>query len=359
MKKLMALFGKKSKQEIAPQLTVWDRQALARPGSPSRLGYDTYARMQVDPMVQTALTIKKLGVLAGQWSVLPASDSAEANQRARFAEDALDRMDGSPLTVMEGAMDAFANGWSVQECVYEQESGRWWLRAAKPKDPSMFGLRVDAFGNVEDLLLELPGEPAHALPRSKFVLYSHRSRYGGPRGQSDLDAAYPHWVSKRALLEAWQLHLERFGSPTMLGRYAVGTPEADRLSALTGLSELATHRALLMPSDIEVEPIGGDPAASRGFMEAIDHHNREIARCILGQTLTTDEGRRVGSLTLGKVHLQVLVLQLQAIRKDLAERVMTEQVLRPLVELNFGPGEMPVFRFAETPIDAFRTGEIV
>ena len=93
-------------------------------------------------------------------------------------------------------------------------------------------------------------------------------------------------------------------------------------------------------------------------MEAIEFHNREIARSILGQTLTTDEGRRVGSLALGKVHLQVLILQLEAIRRDLADRVMTEQVIRPLIELNFGPENIPRFEFDPVPVEAFRSGRL-
>ena len=91
-------------------------------------------------------------------------------------------------------------------------------------------------------------------------------------------------------------------------------------------------------------------------MEAIDFHNREIARAILGQTLTTDEGRRVGSLAMGKVHLQVLLLQLEAIRRELADVVMNEQIIRPLIELNFGTQELPTFSFTSTPLPAFQSG---
>lgn len=93
-------------------------------------------------------------------------------------------------------------------------------------------------------------------------------------------------------------------------------------------------------------------------MEAVEFHNREMVRSILGQTLTTDEGKRVGSLALGKVHLQVLLLQLEAVRRELADTVMTEQVIRPLVELNFGKAELPRFEFEPTLLSAFASGDI-
>ncbi len=93
-------------------------------------------------------------------------------------------------------------------------------------------------------------------------------------------------------------------------------------------------------------------------MDALEFHNREMARSILGQTLTTDEGRRVGSLALGKVHLQVLLLQITAIRREIADSLMTEQIIRPLIEMNFGPGPIPRFEFENTQLEAFATGQI-
>jgi phage gp29-like protein len=66
----------------------------------------------------------------------------------------------------------------------------------------------------------------------------------------------------------------------------------------------------------------------------------------------------VGSLALGKVHLQVLLLQISALRRELADTVMTEQIIRPLIELNFGPGPIPRFEFEETRLEAFATGRL-
>jgi phage gp29-like protein len=196
------------------------------------------------------------------------------------------------------------------------------------------------------------------LPIAKFVVFAHRCDYANPKGKSDLDAAYPHFTAKTSLLNAWKAHLERFASPTMLASAGSGASHKERDAMLSGLNSLATAKALVFPSDFEVSSIPAATEASKGFMDAIDYHNREIARAILGQTLTTDEGRRVGSLALGRVHLQVLLLQLESIRKDLADRVMTEQVIRPLVEINFGLGNVPRFEFESADVEAFRSGRL-
>ncbi len=352
--------GKKAAQgELAPQVTSWERRSLQQTGpSAGSLPYTAYALMERDSMVQTSLTLKRLGVIAAPWKVKPASDSASAARKAAFVEEAFARMEGSPMAILESAMDAFGKGWSVQESVYQAEGDRLWLKAVRPKDPAFFGFEADEFGTVKGLILEVPGERARELPVEKFVLYVNRAGYGRYKGRSDLDAAYPHYQAKSALLAAWRLHLERFASPTMLGRFEPGVSSSDQEAVLRALNSLDSTAAIVHTNQIEISSVPGQPEASAGFMEAIDFHNREIARSILGQTLTTDEGRRVGSLALGKVHLQVLAIQLEAVRRDLADRVMTEQVIRPLVELNFGSGEIPVFEFEAADLSAFRTGQL-
>lgn len=390
MFKLLNLRRRVAQQELARQMSVIDRRAFENPAMPpGPLPYSTYDLMQRDSMVQTVMSVKRQGVLAAKYRVVASSDRGDAKRNAEFVAECFARMEGSPGTILDQAMDAFAKGWSVQESVYEFEDGLLWLEAVRAKNPASFGLEVDSFGRVTGLRLAeeqrrwgdretgRPGDKEHLrsvggplspgpspaegrgeLPRSKFVVYANRGGYGRPKGRSDLDAAYPHWQAKVRLLDAWKMHLEKFASPTVLGKFQRGLPESEAAALLRTLEGLAKRSAIVYPSEIEIGTLPGGRDANAGFMEAIDFHNREIARSVLGQTLTTDEGRRVGSLALGKVHLQVLLLQLQALRKELADTVMTEQVIRPLVELNFGPGEVPRFEFEEVALEAFVSGSL-
>lgn len=352
------LFKKRPKMgDQVPQTTQFERRALEL-GSGTGPGYAAFDEMQRDAMVQTALTIKRQGVLAAEATVEPPDDSSESARRTAFVRECFERMEGSPAQVMHNATDAFAKGWSVQELVWRPEGGRWWLAAVRPKDPALFGLEVDRYGVVRGLRLRMPGEAETDLPRAKFALYRHRPTYARQPGTSDLEAAYPHWRAKCGLMEAWRLHLDRFASPTVLGKFERGLPSHEQEALLAALQQLARNTAILYPNEIEIDTLGGGRDANGGFLEAIEFHNREIARAILGQTLTTDEGRRVGSLALGKVHLQVLLLQLEALRRQLADEVMTEQVIRPLVEANFGPGPIPRYRFQPVSLEAFASGRL-
>jgi phage gp29-like protein len=144
----------------------------------------------------------------------------------------------------------------------------------------------------------------------------------------------------------------------VLGKFARGLPATDQTSILRQLRQLHQNTAIVFPEEVSIDTLRSNGEGTTAFLEAIDYHNREIARAILGQTLTTDEGRRVGSLALGKVHLQVLLMQLESVRRELADIVMTEQIIRPLIEMNFGPGPIPRFVFEKVSLSSFTTGEL-
>jgi len=350
---------KRHSPESAPQLTLLQRRTFETPGANTgALPTSTIDAMQTDAMIHTALTLKKLGVVSADYRIVPTQESSESERRAAFVVRAFEQMNGSPRSVLYAALDAFAKGWSLQELVFRPQGGEILLESIKPKNPALFGLKMDPYGTVHSLELHLPGEVPISLPREKFAIYVHRKSYSHPTGESDLIPAYAHWTAKQSLAKAWKFHLERFASPTVLGRFQRGLPESEHAGLKLALSQLQSATSITFPQEVEISTLGGDRESSSGFMEAIEFHNREIARTILGQTLTTDEGRRVGSLALGRVHLQVLLLQLQALRQELADSLMTEQIIRPLVEMNFGPGPVPRFEFVASPLAAFATGEI-
>jgi len=355
---MIKLFSRKKTKEIAPAIPRTNAFLYRYPveGTP---GIRNYEEMLEDPLVRSAVTVKKLGTLTVPWR-LETSGNARVDA---FVQEMFNEMEGSPTGVLYDALDAIAKGYSVLEKVFDTGlpgfAGAIWVRAVKPKDPAMFGFDVDEFLNIKSLVLHVPGEAGIELPADKFVVYAYNKRYSQPYGESDLRAAYRHWRTKRALIDQWNAHLEKYASPAIVGKFQRGLSEEEQAALLDALDKVQRQSALIHADDIEVSLLDGRRTAESGYLEAIDYHNREIARAILGQTLTTDDSRRVGSLALGKVHLQVLIMQLNGLRKDVAERAMNEQIIRPTVDLNFEGGVYPRFVFEEPELDVFRTGRVV
>lgn len=51
-------------------------------------------------------------------------------------------------------------------------------------------------------------------------------------------------------------------------------------------------------------------------------------------------------------------MQLESVRRELADIVMTEQIIRPMIEMNFGKRPIPRFVFEKVSLSSFTTGEL-
>lgn len=313
----------------------------------TRKGFAVYDEMQNDAQVRSCLNTRKFAVLSKGWNVRPSSDSPEDVRVARFVEFCLHDMKGSVPEMLFKVLDAVAKGFSICEINYKVIGGGPFdgmigLASVKSKDPAEFGFDLDQFLNVRGLTHQgLSGQSR--LPAEKFIVYTHMPVYELPHGQSDLRAAYKHWWSKEVILKFWNLYLEKFGMPTAKGTYRRGVPKDQQDELLRVLDKIQQETALVVPEDVTVELLEAQRRGEAGYLAAIEFHNKQIAKAILGQTLSSDEGSRVGSLALARVHMDVLRFYLERLKRDLEETVMREQLIRRLVAINFGTDRCPLF----------------
>ncbi len=314
-------------------------------------GYAIYDRMQQDAQIQACLTIKKLTLLSRGWEVHPASSRPSDVECADFVRFALEDMRGSITDVLMNALDALAKGFSVMEINYRIIDRKPWrgmigLASIKSKDPSTFTFETDEFLNIRGLKIStrsLTSPKEELLPPEKFVIYSYNPRYESPYGTSDLRAAYKHYWSKDVLTKFMNVYLEKYGSPTARGTYKRGTPKQAQEELLKVLAGIQKESAIVIPDDVQVELLEAQRGGEAGFLQALEWHDKQIAKAILCQTLVTDEGVRVGSFALAKIHLDVLKMCLAKLKRDLEETIMREQVIRRLVDYNFADAKCPSF----------------
>lgn len=316
-------------------------------------GLAIFSQMELDPQVKACLSIKKASVLARGWEILAVKeDGARGKQVAEFCRLALTGMDGSILSMLNDVSGAVSKGFSLLNLVWKVGTagplaGKWVPWVMKPKDPDGFTFEVDDYSNVT-AIVHTGGQ--RYSPRN-FVIYSYRPAYGNPYGTSDLRACYRNWWSKDFLTRFWNLYLEKFGSPTAVGKFRRGTPRASQDALLDILARIRQQSAIVIPDDQACELLETIRQGDVGYRIAVEFHNREIAKSILGMTLITDDGGQgIGSFALAKVHLDVLRMCLQGYKRDLEETVMVEQVLRPMVAYNFGV-DVPVPAFSLGPLE--------
>jgi len=330
----------------------------------SRKGYFVIDEMRRDEQVKAALTFKKQAVIAAGWQVDPpegAEKNGEIDEVTQFVRDNLSRMEGSFERTLLEVLTALDYGFSIGERVYEKREDRVWLKALKVRRPHTFEFAQDAFGNVTGLR-----QQNRELPVEKFVVYSYDYEFSNPYGRTDLEACYRAWWTKRNAYMWMAMLLERLGIPPIFVLYNpndYGNPERQVLQRILQNLQAGTVGLFPRPNEDSAEFFSPELAGqvSSVFLPAMEKFDQDISRGLLmpGLMGMTADAKQ-GSLARSRVHFDVFMLVLERIRAEVQERVMQEQVINPLVELNFGAldeDKLPRFKFL--PITDEKTAELL
>ena len=152
----------------------------------------------------------------------------------------------------------------------------------------------------------------------------------------------------------WAKYLEKFGMPTVAGRYdaKAGYGVKQQREFLSLLAAVHNESALVHPSDMEVklleaQRVARDGVCRGGRLPGPDHRQEPA-----GPVLDLGQQRPGRTYALGAVQANVLSFYLQKLQRDLEDVVMNEQVIKRLVGYNFPPGTpMPTFHLGRMDDD--------
>jgi phage gp29-like protein len=305
-------------------------------------GLKIYTEMRQDDQVKAALHLKKSAIVHPGWKI-----ECEDEELQAFTDEILREMDGTVQDTLRSILSAYEYGFSVHEKVYRMIEegdfkGKIGIKALRPKSPTRFDFEVDVYGNIKpNGLVQRQNQGGYVnLPLEKFALFSYRKEFDNHYGESDLRAAYRFWFLKVNFFRYWGLYLERFGVPVTIGKSAKATLKpADQERFKQIVANIQAGMAAVLPMDLEVE--FKEAAATRGetFSKAVDACDIRIARAILVPQLVglAPQGD-TGSLARANVEADTFDLVLGGDSRAL-EDIVNEQVLKPIVRMNFGTVE--------------------
>lgn len=350
-------------------------------------GLKIYRQMKTDEQIKACLMVKKYGRLSTKWEVQPGNqENAKAKEIADFCTYVLRNMRtslgpeikkeglegetdgtqaqtfkaGSFEDILYNIMSGLDYGFSISEKIwgyYEDGpyAGKLGMVGCKTKEPFGYDFKTDRFGNLLSLVPPATGRVKSAkdnqeLPPSKFVIYSYNAEFNNWYGQSDLRPAYRGWWSKDMTIKWMNIYLERYGMPTTVFKYPTkGRVKPADLNAIDDiLLNLQAKAGFRIPDNFTAELLEAKRTGEAGYLKAIEHHDKCISRAILIPNKLGFGDDEQGSYALGKKHFDLFLIVLEKLGKDLEETVVNEQILRPLVQYNFGQVDeelMPKFRF--------------
>lgn len=304
---------------------------------------DGHLRAEVEKR-RSALTVV-------DWGVVPptnatAAEKASAEWVAEVLRDAVDPLEDLLLA----AMDAVGHGFAAIELEWRRE-GRELLPAFNPRPQEWFTLDQSR----TRICLRDHSAYGTALAPFGWVLHSAgkaKSGYGARLGLHRT-LSWP-FIYKTYALGDFAEYLETFGLPMIVGKYFAGASPDEKASLLRAVTALGHDARAIMPADmqLEIQKITGG-GTDTPHLAMVAWAEKAVSKCILGQTLTTEQDG--GSYSLGKVHADVRRDILRADARSLAA-TLTRDLVYPLIAINRGGIDSlrrcPQFRFDLAEVEA-------
>lgn len=264
--------------------------------------------------------------------VEPAGESADDEANAELVRNWLKRL--SLEDELFNILDAIGKGFSVSEIVWETSEKDWQPKKLCWVDPRWFDI-----DRIDGRTLRLR-ENAGAVPLDpyKFVIHNHAAKSGLPiRGGLARIAGWAY-LFKNYAVKDWVAFAEIYGQPLRVGKYPPNATPDDRRTLLRAVANIGTDAAAIIPEGMLIEFVKGDNGAGGPdlYAKLCEFLDKQVSKGVLGQTLTTEVGSEGGSRATGQVHNEVRGDIRRSDKKQLAA-TLTEQIARPIVELNRGP----------------------
>jgi phage gp29-like protein len=299
-----------------------------------------------DAHLGSVMQTRKLAVAGLEWEVVPASDDKESGRISAFVREALFWVENWDEALID-LLDAVGKGFSVGEVMWEISEGRAWIKDIRWRHQKLFTFfeRSGGLAPTPRLLTEKAPVYGEVLVPNKFVVHAYRARSGvTARGGVLRPCAYMY-LFKNYTLKDWVVFNERYAMPMRVGKFGPGTSEADRKILKRAVFNLSNDAAAVISDSTVIELLeqAGKRATAEVFERLAEFCDRSMSKAVLGHTGSAESspGRLGGENEARAVRQDLLEADAKALAKTI-----TMQLIRPLVEFNFGPGtNLPVFRF--------------
>lgn len=357
------------------------------------VGYRVYEKMMADAKVSKCVNVLKTGIVGDGIELLsPLSDTDPeypiSAKIEEFCTYNLTNLQKAFREIVWEMLDALVFGHKVAEITYKLQKykdGKTYmiLSSIKPKPFGTTNFVVDPYFNLLGLIpsnifagkykssnnlyldsfkldnsfayVDIDGRKTRFLNRDKFFVLSVNSKDNDPRGHSILRSAYTPWNIKNKVHCEYLRYLNTSASPLLVGFTSEesykddividneGKPVKDASGKPIRVNPIQSFRDALVQAKnsgvlaaragSQIEAIGGD-GAGIAFYKAIEVYDEQIEMSILLQTLATSESR-FQTRSASETHAGTLELVINHYKLLVADAI-TEDILKPLIEYNFG-----------------------
>ncbi|MFT0806360.1 DUF935 family protein [Avibacterium paragallinarum] len=287
-----------------------------------------------DGDIAANMATRKRAILTLDWRIAEPRNATTAEQGYQQEVDEYFYQFSELENLLMDLMDAVGHGFSALEIDWQFINGKWQPNRFIHRPQSWFKLDKD-----DNLLLKTPAnQEGEALRPLGWVVHIHKSRSVQLARQGLYRTLAWHYMFKHYSVHDFAEFLELYGMPIRIGKYGAGATNEEKRTLLRALAQIGHNAAGIMPESMEIElhNAANGSSVNNPFLQMIELCRTEIARLILGQTLTSGADGKSSTNALGKVHNEVRRDLLVADAKQLAQTI-TKQIILPYLQLNVDP----------------------
>lgn len=292
----------------------------------SRLGLDLWREIADDNQVESDLKIRKLKVSSFPFDVT-VEDGTDSDIEA--AKEIKKQLEPVYRRLVKECQDALDIGYAVVEKFWE-------IPESKVEISRVLGHKQEQFVFAEDGEILMVTEGGSTIPVNplRVIVATFDERKGNRYGRSLLTGAFWSWYFKKHGWLFWSNYLEKFGQPTVVGKYPTGTQEGPRKELLKACQAIQNDMAVIVDQNWMIELM----EAKRGgvadtYEKFIRYCDRCISKVILMTVLTSNESA-FGTRAQAEVHQDISNECIEDDALWIAE-MLTEQVVKPLTMWNY------------------------
>ncbi|HQC73192.1 MAG TPA: DUF935 family protein, partial [Candidatus Competibacteraceae bacterium] len=284
-----------------------------------------------NPHYASVLSTRKRAVLGLDHMVESATDKRSDK---KLADAVREYLAGPSLNgLLSGLLDALGKGYSAVELLWDTSATPWIPRYAW-RDPRFF--RYDRETGRTLLLAPTVHDDGQPLPPYRFVVHQPQLKMGLPiRGGLARLCAVTHLCARLAL-EDWLLFAEVFGMPLRIGRYNSSASSDDIEVLKTAVAGLGRDAAAVLHESMQIDFQAAASGAGGAdlYERLLDRLDKLISKAVLGRSDAADatSGKLGNEQASSEVRRDIL----ESDAADLTETI-NAQLVRPFIDLNFGP----------------------
>lgn len=282
------------------------------------------------------------------WEVQPGGEMRRDKMAAKFLEGQLMALDFN--SICRQMLHGLWYGYAVAEAIWTVGGGRIGVEDIRVRAPDRFRWEGD-----RDLMLRTWESPwGNPVPDGKFWVLARPGEHGDvPHGLGLGRWCYwPAWMRRNGQ-RFWAVALEKFGTPTPMGSYPKGDDDSRR-AVLSLLAAFANGAGVAVPDGQKIELLQAMQRAGGDFEHFAGYMDKMIAKVILGQSATTEQGPWRGTAEVQKdVRDEVIASDCRLLGESFTSTIATW-----LTHWNFPGAAVPrVIRDASPPEDLDQRAE--